>query len=89
MSRQAKRKHEDISSNDYTVCIESADKLAGACRAIVGFKLLGNGIEGDEDELCVAEFPENFIRGHQNSFKIDEPKVKHHFSNLLPLHFFL
>jgi hypothetical protein len=75
MYRQAKRKHEDISPGDYTICIESADKLAGACRATIGFQLLGNGIEGDEDEFCVPEFPKNFIRGHKNSFKIVEPKV--------------
>jgi hypothetical protein len=52
-----------------TICIESADKLSGTCKVIIGFKPLGNGIEGDEDKLCVPEFPENLIRGHKTDSK--------------------
>jgi hypothetical protein len=33
-----------------------------ACRAIISFKLLGNDLEGDEDELCVHEFPDKNIK---------------------------
>ena len=73
--RQQKRKHENISSNDYTVCVESADTPRGACQAIINLTLIEDGRQGDDDELCVAEFPENFSRGHKNYFKIDEPKV--------------
>jgi hypothetical protein len=63
------------SSNEYTVCLEAADKPLGACRGVVSIKLRGNGKEGYEEQLAVPSFPDNFERGFKNIFNINEPKV--------------
>ncbi|XP_045195885.2 polyunsaturated fatty acid 5-lipoxygenase-like [Mercenaria mercenaria] len=76
MSRSGTRRHDAISTGDYTICVESADKPKGGCRGTIYVKLLGDGKVGDEDELCVAEFPEKISRGHKNFFKVDEPKIR-------------
>ncbi|XP_060586275.1 allene oxide synthase-lipoxygenase protein-like [Ruditapes philippinarum] len=63
------------SSNEYTVCLEAADKPLGACRGVVSIKLRGNGKEGYEEQLAVPSFPDNFERGFKNIFNINEPKL--------------
>ncbi|XP_053397819.1 polyunsaturated fatty acid 5-lipoxygenase-like isoform X2 [Mercenaria mercenaria] len=81
MSRGKRRYNEMNESSvtpdeDFTVCVEIADRPKTACKAIMNVQLTGDGVVSEEDEFVVSEFPKHVKRGQKYYFPINESKIK-------------